>query len=329
MIDRILFQTLGKAGKISSKGQHFTFNCPRCAQLHNGGSADNRFNLEISINKIINGKRQNKFHCWKCDFKGDPLFLVKKYGSKENVQQYQQYLKDFFFIDKEDVKQYSLRLPKEFISVTDADLTHPTHKRAMDYLCKTRNIDMETLVKFNVGFAIHGYYRNRIIIPSYDENRQLNYFVGRSFAEGDEEATEKYRNPTVNKNTIIFNECFIDWYSPVFLTEGAFELLAMPINNIVMLGKILPDLLLEKLVYYNCKVIVALNMDAFGNTKERNLEWRASTNSTVSIIRKLKAAGLKDVKFLNMPENDLGNIIQKSNKNGIFAALRDNVEEAF
>ena len=326
MIDKLLIQALGSPGKVTQQGRQFTFNCPRCAELYNAGAPDGRYNLEIAINKVIKNKRVNRYNCWKCGFKGDPHFLISKYGGKKALAQYESYVQDFLLMDIPEPKKYPLRLPAEFIAVADADTENIYHRQALDYLLRERNIDLDTLVKYNVGFAVEGRYAERVIIPSYDQYKKLNYFVARSYTDHD----QKYDNPFVNKSAIIFNELYIDWFSPVFLTEGAFELLALPVNNIPMLGKALPDLLLEKLIHFKCKIILALNMDAFGDASKHVDDesiWKSSTNSTVAIARKLRSAGLADIKYLHMSQNDLQDIQQNSDRNSIFAELRENIRE--
>lgn len=326
MIDKLLIQALGLPGKVTQQGRQFTFNCPRCAGLYNAGAPDGRYNLEIAINKVIRSKRVNRYNCWKCGFKGDPHFLISKYGGKNALVQYESYVQDFLLMDIPEPKVYPLRLPSEFIAVSDADTENIYHRQALNYLLDERNIDLETLVKYNVGFAVQGRYAERVIIPSYDQYKKLNYFVARSYTDHE----QKYDNPFVNKSAIIFNELYIDWFSPVFLTEGAFELLALPVNNIPMLGKSLPDLLLEKLIHFKCKIVLALNMDAFGDaTKYVDSEsvWKSSTNSTVAIARKLRSAGLDNIKYLHMSQNDLQDIQQNSDRNSIFTELRENIRE--
>ena len=50
-------------------------------------------------------------------------------------------------------------------------------------------------------------YSNRIIIPSYDLDNRLNYFIARSIHA---EEKFKYKNPPVSKNVIMF-ENQINW----------------------------------------------------------------------------------------------------------------------
>ena len=46
---------------------------------------------------------------------------------------------------------------------------------------KNLSIDDSDILKYNIGYCDDGLYSNRIIIPSYDSDGQLNFFVGRAF----------------------------------------------------------------------------------------------------------------------------------------------------
>ena len=79
----------------------------------------------------------------------------------------------------------SVRLPKEFIPFKGVSLglkLTPQFKQAWNYI-KSRNITDEMIEKYNIGFCYQGPYENRIIIPSYDINKNLNYFIARSRSE--------------------------------------------------------------------------------------------------------------------------------------------------
>jgi DNA primase len=73
----------------------------------------------------------------------------------------------------------------------------------------------------------------------------------------------KYKNPSVPKDEIIFNEGLIDWSKDVYLVEGAFDGFFLE-NSIVMLGKKMSKLLFETL-YNNAKgnVIICVDGDAW------------------------------------------------------------------
>ena len=109
-----------------------------------------------------------------------------------------------------------------------------------------------------MGFCDNGVYQNRIIIPSYDDNGLLNYFVGRSFM-GD---GMKYKNPNVSRDIIPF-DWFIAWSYPIVLCEGVFDAISIRTNAIPMLSKNPSKSLLRKVFEKKVKTIyIALDDDA-------------------------------------------------------------------
>lgn len=77
----------------------------------------------------------------------------------------------------------------------------------------------------------------------------------------------KYKNPDVQKETIIFNEQLIDWNKTVYLVEGAFDSIFVD-NSIAMLGKVMGEFLYSKL-YANAKeIVIVLDGDAWGDAQK-------------------------------------------------------------
>ncbi len=111
-----------------------------------------------------------------------------------------------------------------------------------------------------MGFCDRGKFTGRVIIPSYDSEGELTYFIARSW---NPHTKAKYMNPEVEKDIIIFNESLIDWEKDIYLCEGVFDALFLP-NSIAMLGKHMSELLLNTL-YEKAKgnIIIALDGDAF------------------------------------------------------------------
>jgi DNA primase len=106
---------------------------------------------------------------------------------------------------------------------------------------------------------VKGDFAYRIIVPSYNAEGQLNYFVARSWTN----KKMKYKNPTAQKDEIIFNEGLIDWNKDIFLVEGVFDSFFLE-NPIVMLGKKMSRLLFENLYNRaNGNIIVCCDGDAW------------------------------------------------------------------
>jgi DNA primase len=98
-----------------------------------------------------------------------------------------------------------------------------------------------------------------IIIPSYDEKGDLNYFIARNF---DTNSPVKYKNPPASKDIVAF-ELFVNWNVPIIICEGAFDAITIKRNVIPLFGKIISNKLMKKLVTSQVdKIYIALDKDA-------------------------------------------------------------------
>lgn len=239
------------------KGQ-ISFDCPVCSHDIKGlDEGDGKGNLEINYKRSV-------YKCWVCaethDTYGSLYKLLKKYG---NAKQLKKYLLLKPEDDGEQPKRtfVQVRLPKEFVPFKDASLglkMTPHYKQAFNYLQK-RNITDLMIQMYNIGFCYTGHYEHRIIIPSYDSENRLNYFIARSYLNN---TKMKYKNPEVDKESLIWNEHLINWDEPVYIVEGAFDSIFLP-NSIPMLGKFMTQNLFNKLYDNAKKVVIVLDPDAW------------------------------------------------------------------
>jgi len=248
----LLRDMLGKEKQYyPSKGQ-IAFNCYVCDEGRNKG------NLEVNINHHV-------YKCWSCcemnGTQGALGKLIDIVGNKKQKKLYSVFKPEE--IDKGERKRVYLKLPKEFISFKDYNPLHVPHIQAKKYLL-SRGITDEIIEKYGIGFAVDGEYGGRIIVPSYDKEGELNFFVSRAWFK----TKSKYKNPQAPKELIIFNESLIDWEKPIYLCEGVFDSFFLE-NSIPLLGKHLPELLFGVL-YDKSKsdIIICLDGDAFENAKK-------------------------------------------------------------
>ena len=97
-----------------------------------------------------------------------------------------------------------------------------------------------------------------VIIPSYDGDGFLNYYVGRSF---DKNAYIKHKLASATKDIVGF-EMLINWDLPVILCEGAFDAMTIKRNAIPLFGKKISSELMKKIIQSKCKSIyLALDDD--------------------------------------------------------------------
>jgi DNA primase len=262
-IVEILTDIFGEYKYHNEHAGQIAFSCPVCSYEIKGlDHLDGKGNLEINYIEGV-------YKCWSCaethDTHGGLHKLVKKYGTRRQLKTFELLMPETEFeIEKKTYQK--VRLPKEFISFNKVEngikLTHH-YKYAINYLRK-RNVTDEMIEKFNIGFCYEGKYANRIIIPSYDADGELNYFVSRSW---ETRPFKKYDNPEAEKQIIIFNEYLIDWNLPIYVVEGPFDHIFVP-NSIPLLGKKMGDLLFNKIYDNAKKVIIVLDGDAWADAEK-------------------------------------------------------------
>jgi DNA primase len=235
-----------------SKGQ-ISFDCPVCADEKGLDSGDGKGNLEINYGRHV-------YKCWACSethgTHGPLGKLFDQYATKGQKKVYNLIKPEE--LKQEDVRRPKLRLPEGFTTFKDSNPRFIPHIEAYRYLT-SRGVTDEMIVKYNIGYTVNGDFAYRIIIPSYNLDGQLNYFVARSWVP----KKMKYKNPSVPKDEIIFNEGRIDWDKDIFLCEGAFDSFFLD-NSIVMLGKKMSKLLFETLyAKANKNIIICCDGDAF------------------------------------------------------------------
>jgi len=236
---------LGKSHKRAR--ENYAFTCPKCNH--------HKPKLEVNLHTDENG--QNPFECWVCGFKGRTIKSLLKQLQVPAEQAYE-ILK---YVRKGDEVGYAptstVELPKEFQSLYQATTTSIIANKVRSYLYKRGFTDRDFL-KYNIGYCTSGQYTGRIIVPSYGENNQLNFFVARTF----EDAYHKYRNPECSKDIIGF-ENLINWSQPIILVEGVFDAIAVKRNAVPILGKSLSKSLIKKIVSSTVEdIYIALDRDA-------------------------------------------------------------------
>ena len=294
LIVEILEDFLGKPKKHYKEKSQISFDCPVCSTIKGLDCGDGKGNLEVNYNHHV-------YKCWACSetygTHGTLNKLVKKYGNRNHIKQYRLVIPEDKKVIVKNNSPIITGLPKEFTPLI-LERGSFDHKEAIKYLSK-RNIKKDLIEKYNLGYAVTGDYKGRIIFPSYDSNGEINYFLGRSYSKY---SKLKYKNPEVQKDTIIFNEPNIDWEKEIYLVEGVFDMFFLD-NAIPILGKVISDKLWETL-YEKSKndIIICLDGDA----------W----NDGVKLFDKLNGGKLRGrIKIVKMPKNkdvaDLGGKINK------------------
>ena len=245
---KIIHQILGSSRR--SRDEHL-FSCPFC----------NHHKKKMSVNFA-----KGYWKCWICDSRGKNIYrLVRKFGTYQQRQKWLELegrldLNEFenIFAEMNDVvEEQVIELPEKFISLCNKRLPRSS-KRVLNYL-QLRGINREQILKWKIGYCDDGRFGGRVIIPSFNNDGNVNYFIARSYVGHQ----RKYLNPTAEKD-IIFNQLSVDWDSPVILVEGVFDAIVAGENAIPILGSTLREntKLFQAIAINDTPVYLALDEDA-------------------------------------------------------------------
>lgn len=302
----------------SNGGLNISVTCPNC--LEEKGNT-NKKKFAIKTDTFV-------AHCWSCDYRtGNIFWTIKKY--------HPEYLDEFTkqFLDgkplntrncivepnlKEEIvekilasiearqakskQKEAVKLPADFTLLAQHLETFedaPWYIReAIRYLVEDRNVTYQDFWYFGFGVSQQDEYRNRVIIPSFNEEGTLNYLTARTWKE---RVNPKYFNPDNNVKNVVFCEHHIDWSQPLILVEGPFDLVKSPENTTALLGSALEKdyVLFQKIVHHKTPVILCLDPDALKKTYSI-AQMLFSYEVPVSIIHLPK--GYKDVGMMTKEE---------------------------
>ena len=299
LVVEILEDFLGEPKKHDESKCQLRFDCPECSMEKGMVEGDGKGNLEV--NYLFGA-----YNCWACGdinhTHGTIRRLIKKYGNKQHLKRYN-LINPYENLNREKEEHTIEGLPKGFKSLKEDDGSYD-YQKAIEYL-KKRNIGLDLIKKFNLGFITEGDYAGRIIVPSYDRFGNINYYLGRSYGW----TKMKYKNPEVSKMDIIFNEGKINWDSNVYIVEGVFDHIPIP-NSIPLLGKVINEHIMEELLNkLTAKVIIVLDSDAY--------------KDALKLYKKLNNTKLHNrVMIVEMPDGyDIGEIYQRLGKKGVLKVL--------
>jgi len=237
------------SGKPTARN-NYAYYCPFC----------NHHKKKLEVNLTENKEGENQWHCWVCHKRGKSIFSLFKQckAPKNKISEASKIVKSSNISIKEyNEEKIDVSLPKEYKSLLDIKKSDIIARHALAYLNK-RGITQSDILKYNIGYCSSGKHSNSIIIPIYDKDHNLNYFVSRNFKENG----RKYQNPPVSRN-IVANEHLINWSLPLILCEGVFDAIAIKRNAIPLLGTNIQSNLMKKLVTSQIqKIYIALDKDA-------------------------------------------------------------------
>ncbi len=227
---------------IQKNGEEIAFYCPKC----------NHYKKKLTINIY-----KEFFHCWICDFRGKSFYsLLKSLNATPEFYKLLCKNNKRNRYKKNNDPPKTLLLPEGYKPLYNSSEGF-LYKRCLKY-CIDRGLSIYDIIRYNIGYCDTGDFRSRIIIPSYDINKKLNFFCGRDVFK----SKLKYKLCSSSKNIIGF-ESFINFNQTVNLVEGVFDAFSVRNNVIPLFGKTLSNHLKLKLILNKPpRVNVLLDKDA-------------------------------------------------------------------
>jgi DNA primase len=219
--------------------------------------------------------------------------VIRYFGSLTHFREWQELVgkvdlgefDDLFGGKAEKEPEAILRLPAEFRSLANKGLPMSA-KPFLRYLAR-RGVGREQIVKWKIGYCTEGDYRNRVIIPSFNEEGHVNYYVARTIVDD----WKKYKNPPASKD-IVFNELFVDWDEDIVIVEGIFDAIKAG-NGIPILGSTIREggKLFRAIVNSDAKIFLALDEDA--GAKADKIIWNLMSYGVD--VSKIDTSGYEDI----------------------------------
>ena len=274
-------------GSCYHSGDEVLFFCPKCKH--------HKKKLSVNLDK-------NKFQCWVCSFRGNNVRrLIRRFGSFTQQQEWAKIddtieiasFDDIFSTEQEpeiNVEQV-ISLPEEFKTLCSKSLSLAS-KPILRFLYE-RGVSNDEIVKWKIGYCPSGEYKERVIIPSFNEDGDVNYFIARTYGKD----WMKYKNPPASRD-IIFNELYVDFDDDLVIVEGVFDAIVAG-NAVPILGSSLKEdsKLLKKVVEHDTPVYIALDPD---------VETKA-----MRLIKKMLTLDIEVYKIDIAPYDDVGEMTRR------------------
>ena len=261
---RVLHAHLGKSTHHKKDGEK-SFHCPFCNH--------EKKKLQVNI-------QTQKWHCWVCNSRGQTIssLLRKSNAPTPSFPIIKEVYGDNQLVSSKSTTKTIYSLPQDYKPLYKPSNT-PHYKNALHYAMRVRNLTSTDIVKYEVGYCEDGPYSGMLIVPSYNGDGLLNYYVGRSFYQID----IKHKNPPISKDVIGF-ENHINWQEPIILVEGAFDAISTKRNAIPLFGKRIPPALRSRILHEKVpKLYLALDPDAYKDSLEE-IEYFLNNNIEVYYV---------------------------------------------
>ena len=230
-------------------------------------------------------------HCWTCGYGGKLSKFLRdfkiEFDGDLSVEQE---------VPREEVEGLvEVAFPKGYKPLPDKSVMGGL---AMNYLLNIRQLPLETITAYRLGYCSTGAFAGRIIIPVFEEEK-LVYYLGRSYLGG---IYRKVKNPAKlepgqqkkygeeylqnGKAQVVFNIDSIPWHGHrCVITEGVFDAMRTGKEAVALLGKEISDIQFDKLIGKRCdEYVVMLDSDAQGTAMKLAERLHSMVKTRVALV---------------------------------------------
>lgn len=252
---------------VTNGGVDFTCRCPYCGDSKKD-LKKRRFHLKYKNENSI------YFNCFNCNISGtfiDLYCFIKNINKQEAYKQLRnnnlENLKIKFKKSESIIKLKNIENNLEDFKYILNDCLSLDDKPNGFIQTKLYNILKEFYDKrhidksFKLYISYDGEWKNRIIIPVFDENRMI-YFQGRAISDN---TLPKYKNPQSEKSSIIFNKNLFDKDKYIIISEGIIDAMSVGSQGTVCFGASIQESFIKSLEELTDEgIIIALDNDKTG-----------------------------------------------------------------
>ena len=276
----------------------FAINCTECVRRGEP--------REDTKNRCWINTKTGAFYCYNCHWRGGIEQLVKSISAVDSTGAFRIIRGDLM----DPMEHMSLKLiPETFEPDLDADGDMELREVTLPYGYKPivspheyleeRGIPWEYAMENEWGFSEVGYVRDRIIVPTYMEEKLVFWQARATWDEPGNKAFKKVLNPKgVSARSVLFNYDKAKVFETIVIVEGFIDAVKTGPNAVATNGKTLHSKQLEWLRRTDAKNII-LMWDA--GSWLVNKKAKRKLPSILDAEHKLKM--FFDVKLVKMPSD--------------------------
>lgn len=240
-------------------------------------------------------------HCFKCEYKGKGLELVKEMESVTNTTEALSVLRslDLTGVSVEEFRPKNRVEPKTTLILPEGFRTLSRGKGAQRdiiyrYITRDRKIDPTIVTRAKVGYTSLGPYFGYVIFPIM-EGKVVKYFQAR-LVNG---FGAKFKNPTeedtgVNKSFILYNSRILNRLKKVYIVESIINVLTLKLKAVAGLGKTFNRNLISMLIASPVEEFV-LVLDPDAHSKAIQLGLALVNHKRIKILKLPEGEDVNDV----------------------------------